>query len=138
MREFGAVRSDTPAFITGSRAYGTPRPDSDLDLVVYLPESLEANLLFDMSDDSDGVEVPDLNNMEETVTRLLEVIPDEYGDTHTVRFGKLNLVVLRTRTEYDIWRMVKDRLVAKRRKKGIATSREDAVKLLQSLGIGGS
>jgi Kef-type K+ transport system membrane component KefB len=63
------------SFITGSRAYGTPRPDSDVDLVILTDE--------------------------DTATAL-RTLSDGKG---AVRFGKLNLVVCTTQDEYAVWRL---------------------------------
>ena len=63
------------SFITGSRVYGTPRPDSDVDLVVLVDE--------------------------DTAT-LLRTLSDDKG---AVRFGRLNLVVCTSPEEYSVWRL---------------------------------
>lgn len=62
------------AFITGSRTYGKPRPDSDIDLVIRVtPE--EADTLREMSQ-SKG---------------------------EPVRYGRLNLILCTTDIEYAMW-----------------------------------
>jgi hypothetical protein len=63
------------AFITGSRAYGNPRPNSDVDLVVLVDE--------DTAD-------------------LLRTASETRGP---VRFGRLNLVVCTTEEQYAVWRL---------------------------------
>ena len=68
------------AFITGSRAYGKPGPKSDIDLVV-------------MADD-------------EAVAILQEHTEGE----RTVRFGRLNLILCFSETEFAAWRITTDRL----------------------------
>ena len=63
------------SFITGSRVYGTPRPDSDVDLVILT---------------------------EEGTATALRTLSDGKG---AIRFGKLNLVVCTTTDEYAVWRL---------------------------------
>lgn len=64
------------SFITGSRAYGTPRKDSDVDLVVRVnPETAEA----------------------------LRALSDRGKEP--VRFGRLNLILCETDDEWAVWRM---------------------------------
>jgi predicted nucleotidyltransferase len=48
------------AFITGSRAYGTPRRNSDIDLVIRCDEAT-ADLLKSLSDEEDLVVFRNLN-----------------------------------------------------------------------------
>lgn len=67
-----------PAFVTGSRAYGSPREDSDCDLVIRCSEST-ARRLRELSDD-----------------------PAHCGRLG-VRFGVLNLILCETDEEYTAW-----------------------------------
>lgn len=67
-------------FITGSHAYGRPGPDSDVDLVVMVDE--------------------------EATMKLQELSEGQ----RTVRFGKLNLILCYSETEFSAWRMTTDRL----------------------------
>jgi hypothetical protein len=73
------------AFLTGSRAYGTPRPDSDVDLVVCVSKD-EAAKLRELSDDPDA---------------------------RSVRFGRLNLVICTDRKLWDAWALGTDELKAR-------------------------
>lgn len=61
------------AFLTGSRAYGEPRPDSDVDLVIQCDEST-AKLLMKLSE-----------------------------DTGAIKFGQLNILACTTKAEYRAW-----------------------------------
>lgn len=76
------------SYITGSRAYGTPREDSDIDLVVVLTVA-EAKMLWSLSDAS-----------------------------NVLRFGRLNLVAFveteKGLQRYQAWREVHESLVARR------------------------
>lgn len=71
------------AFVTGSHAYGTPRPDSDIDLVVLVSP--------------------------EDMARLVKMDPDSTADRYGVmassylRFGKLNLLAVDNMTDYLVW-----------------------------------
>jgi hypothetical protein len=64
------------AFVTGSRAYGTPKSDSDVDLVI-LTDPYTADMLMKQSD---GGKIP-------------------------IRFGNLNLVVCTDPAEFAIWKV---------------------------------
>ena len=61
------------AFLTGSRVYGTPREDSDLDLVVFVDEDTKKAL----------------RAMSDSNTKLM--------------YGGLNLIAVTTKAEYDAW-----------------------------------
>jgi len=69
------------AFLTGSHAYGRPGPTSDIDLCV-LVDPILAGKLRDMSE-----------------------------STKTVRFGKLNLILCESDTEFAAWKMTTKRLL---------------------------
>lgn len=69
------------SFITGSRRYGTPRDDSDLDLVIYCP-----------------------NYQTERAIRAAtgkKLTPKAMKQP--VRFGNLNLIIVRTPQEWTAW-----------------------------------
>lgn len=75
------------AFITGSRAYGTPTPDSDIDLVLRMTEE-EYQLLKPFAD------------------QIYFDTDPEYGrkcQNHVLRFGKLQLLICTTDAQYRIW-----------------------------------
>lgn len=62
-------------FVTGSRAYGSPKKDSDLDLVIIIENEQILSLLKEISD-----------------------TPDK-----SLRFGKLNIIACNERA-YDQWK----------------------------------
>lgn len=68
------------AFLTGSHAYGTPNNESDIDLVLLM-------------DESEGRRLATLAGIE----------PDKNYGVPVIRFGKLNLIVVTSQTEYDAW-----------------------------------
>ena len=72
------------AFVTGSRAYGTIKPDSDIDLVIRIDHET-AILLRKLSDQS------------------MEV--GEKNTPRPVRFGKLNLLLCESDEEWAVWRI---------------------------------
>lgn len=74
-----------PPFLTGSRRYGTPRDNSDLDLVVFLPE----------------VQAEELRIAREQVGGFFD---GAYVDIQSYRFGALNLIVCTEEREYDYWK----------------------------------
>lgn len=72
------------AFITGSRAYGDPRLDSDVDLVIRCSPDLEATLRY-LSDFKDPTE--------------------RSNPTRPIRFGRLNLITCTTDEQFAVWRL---------------------------------
>ena len=70
------------SFLTGSRVYGEPREDSDIDLVIHGDNDLLSSLLLN----SETGEMP-------------------------LRFGKLNLIVLSSDT-FEAWKKGTDELIA--------------------------
>lgn len=95
------------SFITGSRVYGSPRDDSDLDIVVLVNPEL-AKLLADLCD------------------------PMKPGEKGVYRFGKLNLIVTFTQEEFACWKIATDDLIALSLKGNPAT-REEAIKYIDSI-----
>lgn len=74
------------AFITGSRAYGLPRDDSDIDLVIRCDDATASALvavLADESDESDGY---------------------DNDKRIQVRAGQCNLMLCRDDDAYEVWR----------------------------------
>lgn len=74
------------SFITGSRAYGKPRPDSDIDLVVFISPQ-------------------DANKLAAIEPQPNKDIVDYYGKTKTMnlRFGKLNLLACTDKSRFLEW-----------------------------------
>lgn len=66
------------AFLTGSRVYGSPREDSDIDLVVFCSEHTR---------------------------KTLEKHKDGGHAINAVRFGKLNLILCDSKPDYDAWQV---------------------------------
>lgn len=100
------------SFLTGSRRYGTPRPDSDIDLVVLMegPELTELSKLADNTDDfgSPGGE--------------------QYDDGFSLRFGKLNLLCVTQERHFQVWKQGTDELIAMK-----PVSRDKAMEHLAAL-----
>lgn len=69
------------AFLTGSRVYGRPGPNSDIDLVVRVDPRL-AGILRALSG-ATGI--------------------DDDAGAKPVRFGKLNLILCETDEQYAVW-----------------------------------
>lgn len=74
------------AVVTGSRAYGTPRPDSDLDLVVLLAPDDVARVVEALE-----IEVP-------------EDKAGQFYPTLQVKLGKLNLIMETDVDRFHVWR----------------------------------
>lgn len=98
----------TESFVTGSRAYGTPRPDSDIDLVVRVnPEDL--GRLIAASDKHHRY---------------------DDNDSASVRFGSLNLICVTSDAAFDAWESGTKALSV------IApVSREEAIEHFAALGV---
>lgn len=80
------------AFLTGSRAYGTPRPDSDVDLVVMVSQA-------------DLVELARLDDKKSWRPDMKSA---------SLRFGNLNIVAVTNEKLYDAWERVTLDLIAKK------------------------
>jgi predicted nucleotidyltransferase len=101
---------DYRAFVTGSRRYGYPKPDSDLDIVVL-------------------VDPADLELMKQVASAAV-IAPEEYKGSGAVsmRFGKLNLICTTRKEAYDVWLEGTEELDARK-----PVLRDDAIKLFQEL-----
>ena len=64
-------------FLTGSRVYGVPHDESDVDLVVWVPHPEDRKILSEQSE-----------------------------TCGPVRYGKLNLIIPRSVQEFRVWREV--------------------------------
>lgn len=93
-------------FLTGSRVYGTPREDSDYDVVIGVTQEAFDALI-------------ETSNLEDKTV---------YGDTVTIRHGKLNLIITTCERQWSIWRLGTSILKGR----GIVT-RDEAVKQFRSL-----
>lgn len=82
---------------TGSRVYGTPRPDSDWDLVLFVTENV-ARWLAEGADSSFTVT--------DTDEYIIHPYPDgaPYVTKHiAMRFGKLNVIAMWDEREFVGW-----------------------------------
>lgn len=109
---------DRKSFITGSRAYGKPRPNSDIDLVVYLSEE-DLEILLEMG----GFDTP---------VRFLD---SEYIASGGIplRIGKINLICVVDDERYKVWKDGTDKLKKRKEKRGKPIEREEACKLFARL-----
>jgi hypothetical protein len=86
-------------FITGSRAYGQPTKDSDVDVVVFMDEGLR-NFLRTQIDPNEN--------------------PGNQPPNYALRFGQLNLICCVYPKQYEAWRrgtldLIKERPVTRER-----------------------
>lgn len=76
------------AFLVGSHAYGTPTPESDIDIVVMVSQE----------------ELPKLRELAGDTSPK----PDSYGNgeisSASLRFGNLNLIVVTSETDWRLWK----------------------------------
>jgi len=85
------------AFITGSRAYGQPSEDSDLDLVILLTEEERAKL-----------------------TALSD------SGKEPIKYGSLNIIAVCSQKRYDLWKKGTDELI-QLKEDGLVPTREQAI-----------
>ena len=107
--------SDLRAFLTGSRVYGTPREDSDVDMVVFLSRE----------------EVVTLRGLGEQLEPALGGY-DVTTESFPLRFGRLNLLVCLTEAAYNTWRAGTDALVAQFAA-GDTPTRDEAIAVFRKL-----
>jgi hypothetical protein len=119
----------TPAVLTGSRAYGHPRPDSDIDLVILVDEPALAALeaTQDRVDDEAG-----------TLTRKHYVTQD-YGLSYegrgrsaSLRFGRLNLIATTNPDLYAAWKEGTEELVSRAATEKRPVERPEAVAAIKA------
>lgn len=90
------------AFLTGSHAYGTPRPDSDIDLCVLMDNSQDMELLYQHSADRGST-----------------------GDG--LEFGKLNIIAHTQKWVFEAWRDATAELAARK-----PVTRHEAITCIKS------
>ena len=82
------LNKEAKSFVTGSHAYGTPGPDSDMDLVVFVTEK-DLNRLQRLAD-------------KEEPSPLAQGYINAGGTP--LRFGRLNLICCTNEKYFEIWR----------------------------------
>ncbi len=83
-------------FLTGSRVYGFPKEDSDIDLVCLLSLD-QLSAIAPLADNTDDFGSPG---------------GQFYDDGCSLRFGKLNLLVVTEKKHFDVWKQGTDELIA--------------------------
>lgn len=91
------------AFLTGSRAYGTPRDDSDVDLALKVSEA-DFTTLQSLATGRNG----------------------SGGGWISIYFGRLNLICLKP-AEFDAWKRANDQLIAEK-----PVTKERAIELIDA------
>lgn len=89
------LQNENVAFVTGSCAYGTPTSDSDIDLVVLLPR-------IDVSTICEFLEDEFINDRQSNSFRCTNRSSEYPGIS--LRFGKLNLIIVQDIQEWKIWK----------------------------------
>lgn len=102
-------------FLTDSHAYGTPRPDSDVDLCLYLDCSTSSDTLVDF----------------ERVHGPLRQLNYE-GTRFYLLHGPLNLIVFTDTKLYDLWLKITNDLIAQK-----PVTREVACAAFNAVGLTG-
>ena len=101
------------AFLTGSRRYGTPRRNSDIDLVVLIEEPQTINVLVSNSN-----------------TKLNSEMSQEFGSV-PFKFDNLNLIVCTTQKQFDAWTKGTKECVEKVRSGGKSLTRDEAIAIIR-------
>jgi hypothetical protein len=99
------------AFVTGSRAYGTPTKDSDIDLVALTSED-DATALSNEAD------------------KICSSGMGAYQDSDiALRFGRLNLICLTDLKHFQIWKAENELMIADANRLGPLTREQAVVRL---------
>lgn len=118
------------AIVTGSHAYGKPRPDSDVDVVVLVTEDDKMLLvgLAAIADPKAGFKTKRLceHNLEGDYAGV-------GANAAVLRFGILNLLITTDPLSFEVWRRGTEQLIAHKQKTGQPVSREVAVQHLKNL-----
>ena len=77
--------------LTGSRVYGTPTEKSDVDLVLLVSPALSDQLTFWCDDE--------------------ETENENSYDNSSVRYGKLNLLMVTKQIDFDVWKLGTELLI---------------------------
>jgi len=109
---------NTNAIVTGSQKYGTPKPDSDVDLVV-LVSGEDMHILQQFAD---------AEQHKETKGNYDGV----GGLSASLRFGRLNLLLTTDPLAYEVWRRGTQKLVIESHLDG-PIDRDTAVRLFNGL-----
>lgn len=94
-------------FLTGSRAYGTPRPDSDTDLACLVDQAA-LDQLRSLADKPDKTQ-PTASDY--SLNRQRDQSQDP-GDS--LRFGRLNLLCFTSQAVFEAWREATRELISER------------------------
>lgn len=93
--------ADRPAFVTGSRVYGTPRPDSGLDIVVLL----DANTYYKLAD---HLGCPDCGRGSHAPAGSDHPSASAEESYPPLYLGKINLIPVFSPEMYDGWLKARD------------------------------
>ena len=96
----------TNVFLTGSRAYGTPRPNSDTDLCILMSHE-------------------DIHILASQAPHETENEGSGDGTDASLRFGRVNLICMTDAEKFEAWREATAELVARR-----PVTRQQAVQLI--------
>lgn len=106
------------AFITGSRAYGTPRDGSDVDLVVLVTHAEAAVLKANANANADSEDDPRRGHDSDT--------PDFDPSSIPLRFSGLNLLVFTSPVAFALWHECTAAL-KRRARDGFPVTRDQAI-----------
>lgn len=107
----GVAPSFSGIYLTGSRAYGTPRPDSDFDWI-YFPTAKDQRAH---------------GEMEKAADSHCEIRGNRTALSHTFRFGPVNLLVAHWWSQWSAWVETTRSLVARK-----PVTREEAVEAFKT------
>jgi hypothetical protein len=104
------------SFVTGSRKYGEPRPDSDIDLVVMVGSADLQRIR-----EAFAAAYPD------QAAAIWQNASDGGPKRGSFRFGNLNLICVTDSKSFNVWRNGTSGLFARMQRTGVAVMREYAV-----------
>jgi hypothetical protein len=102
------IRPILSAFVTGSRKYGRPTKNSDIDLVIFTSQA-DCDLLKELSEEANE----DCNGY---------FYENRAG--MSLRFGNLNLIITTTKKHYDIWTQGTHHLIMESKNQGQGVSKQ--------------
>ena len=103
------------AFVTGSQAYGRPRPDSDIDIVLWVePETRKKLFALSEQQRKEG-KIPAAGN--------------------SCYLTNVNLVLIDSPDQFDMWEQTTKELVARAEVRGCPVLKEEAKQAFIAAGV---
>ena len=89
---------------TGSRVYGNPRPESDVDFIVLIEDPIELVLLEMVGEETDDYAYkPERSSLADVPNGVTSPAPIG-GITKSIRIGRMNILVCTKLEQFDAWK----------------------------------